>query len=68
MARPLLEVILYLVVFAMVAITVAHGYCVMKEKGGYRKDPRYKWHPELKGLRFGDRLLVFHPPEDNDDK
>lgn len=34
------------------------GLAVMREKNGYRKDPKYKDHPEMKGVRKGDRMLV----------
>lgn len=34
------------------------GFAVLQEKGGYRKDPKYKDHPEMKGVRKGDRMLV----------
>lgn len=33
------------------------GFWVMREKNGYRKDPKFKDHPELKGVRKGDRML-----------
>lgn len=33
------------------------GYCVRREKWGYRKDPRVKDHPEMKGVRKGDKML-----------
>lgn len=33
------------------------GYWVLREKNGYRKDPQFKDHPELKGVRKGDRML-----------
>lgn len=57
---------IFLVLALIVAATALHGYCVLAEKSGYRRDPRFKWHPELKGLRLGDRLLVFHPPKEAD--
>ena len=37
---------------------VFQGLCVLNENHGYRKDPRYKDHPEMKGVRKGDRMLV----------
>lgn len=48
---------------ALLILTALHGLCVLREQGGYRRDPRFKWHPELRGLRFGDRLLVFRPKD-----
>jgi hypothetical protein len=37
---------------------VYQGFCVMREKHGYRKNPKYKDHPEMKGVRKGDRMLI----------
>lgn len=34
------------------------GFSVMKERNDYRKDPKYKDHPEMKGVRKGDRMLI----------
>ena len=47
-------------------ITALHGHCVLGEKGGYRQDPRYKWHPEMDGVRKGDNLLFFRQKNDQE--
>lgn len=50
---------LILVSLSIVGVPLAiQAHCVLKEKHGYRKDPKYKDHPELKGVRKGDRMLV----------
>lgn len=41
-----------------VGIPLAYqGICVLTEKHGYRKNPKFKDHPELKGVRKGDKML-----------
>ena len=42
------------------------GLCVMSERHGYRKDPKYKDHPEMKGVRKGDRMLIVNFLVDRD--
>jgi hypothetical protein len=42
------------------------GFCIMSERHGYRKDPKYKDHPEMKGVRKGDRMLVVRFSDDRE--
>lgn len=47
--------------FVLLGIAVSmliHGWMVMYEKHGYQENPKYKGHPEMKGVRKGDGLLV----------
>lgn len=52
----------FLIILLALAITgvplAVQGLCVMKEKLGYRKNPKYKDHPEMKGVRKGDKMLI----------
>lgn len=66
MAGHHLEIAVYITALLVVLLTGFHGLCVWFEWYGYRRDPRYKWHPELKGLKLGDRLLVY--PRNNDSR
>lgn len=50
--------LVFLAVLATGIPLVLQGFAVMREKHGYRKDPKYKDHPEMKGVRKGDRMLV----------
>lgn len=55
-----------LIGFSAIAVLIPlaiQGFFVLTEKAGYRKDPKYKDHPELKGVRKGDKMLVvnFNP-------
>lgn len=55
----------FLILLAILATGIPlgiQGVCVRLERWGYRKDPRYKDHPELKGVRKGDRLLYANFP------
>lgn len=54
----MLDFALILSSFLVVGIPLlAQAHFVLKEKHGYRKDPKYKDHPELKGVRKGDKML-----------
>lgn len=55
---PSSDLAIILITTLSAAIPFAYqGYCVLTEKSGYRKDPKYKDHPELKGVRRGDNMM-----------
>ena len=46
------------VVLLVISITMfIQGWMVIHESYGYRENPKFKNHPELKGVRKGDRLM-----------
>lgn len=52
------DISLILIAVLSVGVPFAYQcYCVIEEKHGYRKDPKFKDHPELKGVRKGDKML-----------
>lgn len=49
--------LIFLLILPVLIPLAYQGVCVLKERGGYKKDPKYKDHPEIKGVRKGDRML-----------
>jgi hypothetical protein len=50
----------FLILLTALSIVIPLGYqgfCVKTESKGYRKDPKFKDHPEMKGVRKGDKML-----------
>lgn len=47
------------IVLLLIAISmIVQGWMVMYEKYGYRENPKVKGHPEMKGVKKGDGLMV----------
>lgn len=50
----------FVILFTVISVAIPLGYqgfCVKTERNGYRKDPKFKDHPEMKGVRKGDKML-----------
>lgn len=54
------DFLLFMPALAAFVALAMQGFFIIKEKHGYRKDPRFKDHPEMRGVRKGDRLLYFN--------
>jgi capsid portal protein len=50
--------IIFAVLFLVILSLVIHGLIVMKETHGYIKCPEYKIHPEMRGVKAGEELIV----------
>jgi hypothetical protein len=47
------------IVLLLIAISmVIQGWMVVHESHGYRENPKVKGHPEMKGVKKGDGLMV----------
>jgi hypothetical protein len=61
MAQNHSELIFLVPWFVLMIITlsmVAQGWMIMHERYGYRENPKVKGHPEMKGVKKGDGLMV----------
>ena len=55
------------IILLLIAISmVVQGWMVMYEQFGYRENPKFKSHPEMKGVRKGDRLMSVKFEESSD--
>jgi len=57
--------IIFLVLFLVALSLVIHGMIVMKETHGYIKCPEYKIHPEMRGVKAGEELIVMKLEDDD---
>jgi len=57
--------IIFLVLFLVILSMVIHGIIVMKETHGYIKCPEYKIHPEMRGVKAGEELIVMKLEDDD---
>ena len=48
----------FIVLFAIAMSMVIQGWMIMNESHGYRENPKIKGHPEMKGVKKGDGLMV----------
>lgn len=48
----------FLILFVIAVSMVVQGWMVIYEKHGYKENPKVKGHPEMKGVKKGDGLLV----------
>jgi hypothetical protein len=47
------------IVLLLIAVSmVIQGWMVVHESHGYRENPKVKGHPEMKGVKKGDGLMV----------
>lgn len=74
MAQNYSELIFLIPWFVLLGIAVSmviQGWMVMHESYGYRENPKIKGHPEMKGVKKGDGLMVVNfdqmPDEDYDE-
>ena len=57
----------FIVLFAIAMSMVIQGWMIMNESHGYRENPKFKGHPEMKGVKKGDGLMVVSFDEMPDD-
>ena len=55
----------WFVLFGIAVSMFIHGWMVMYEKHGYQENPKVKGHPEMKGVKKGDGLLVVRFTEED---
>jgi hypothetical protein len=55
-----------ILVFIAISMMV-QGWMIVHESGGYRENPKFKWHPEMKGVRKGDKLMTVTFQDSEDD-
>ena len=48
----------FIVLFAIAMSMVIQGWMIMNESHGYQENPKIKGHPEMKGVKKGDGLMV----------
>ncbi|MFZ9740354.1 MAG: hypothetical protein ACO3CQ_00490 [Candidatus Nanopelagicaceae bacterium] len=48
----------FLVLLLIILSMFIHGVIIMRELHGYRQNPKVKNHPEMKGVKKGDLLMV----------
>jgi hypothetical protein len=48
----------FLILLLIAVSMIAQGWMIVNEKYGYTENPDIKGHPEMKGVRKGDGLLV----------
>jgi hypothetical protein len=48
----------FIILFCIGISMFIQGWMVMHERCGYRENPKVKGHPEMKGVRKGDGLMV----------
>lgn len=53
-----MTLIIFAVLFLVILSLVIHGIVVMRETHGYIKCPEYKLHPEMRGVKAGEELIV----------
>ena len=61
MAQNHSELIFLIPWFVLIGIAlsmIVSGWMIIHESHGYRENPKVKGHPEMKGVRKGDGLLV----------
>jgi hypothetical protein len=61
MAQNYSELIFLVPWFVLIGIAISmviNGWMIIHESHGYRENPKVKGHPEMKGVRKGDGLLV----------
>ena len=47
------------IILLLIAVSMAiQGWMVVHESHGYRENPKVKGHPEMKGVKKGDGLMV----------
>ena len=58
----------WLVLLVIAVSMIVQGWMVVHETYGYRENPKVKGHPEMKGVKKGDGLMVVNfnqmPDED----
>ena len=57
----------FIVLFAIAMSMVIQGWMIMNEIHGYQENPKIKGHPEMKGVKKGDGLMVVSFDEMPDD-
>jgi hypothetical protein len=74
MAQNYSELIFLIPWFILLLIAVSmviQGWMITHESHGYRENPKFKGHPEMKGVRKGDGLMVVNfdrmPDDDYND-
>jgi len=48
----------FIILFAIAMSMVIQGWMIMNESHGYQENPKIKGHPEMKGVKKGDGLMV----------
>ncbi len=48
----------FLVLLLIILSMFIHGVMIMRELHGYQQNPKVKNHPEMKGVKKGDLLMV----------
>jgi hypothetical protein len=48
----------FLILIAIAISMVIQGWMIMNESHGYQENPKIKGHPEMKGVKKGDGLMV----------
>lgn len=48
----------FIILFFIAISMVVQGWMVMYERFGYQENPNIKGHPEMKGVKKGDGLLM----------
>ena len=48
----------FIILFAIAMSMVIQGWMIMNESYGYQENPKIKGHPEMKGDKKGDGLMV----------
>ena len=48
----------FLVLLLIILSMFIHGVIIMRELHGYQQNPKVKNHPEMKGVKKGDLLMV----------
>jgi hypothetical protein len=68
MAQDYSELIFLVPWFVLIGIAISmviNGWMIIHESHGYRENPKVKGHPEMKGVRKGDGLLVVRFTDDD---
>jgi hypothetical protein len=68
MAQNYSELIFLVPWFVLIGIAlsmIVSGWMIIHESHGYRENPKVKGHPEMKGVRKGDGLLVVKFTDDD---
>jgi protoporphyrinogen oxidase len=63
----ILFVILWFAMIVFAFTMIAQGWMISNESNGYRADPKVKWHPEMSGVRKGDKLMTVRFGEPNEE-
>ena len=48
----------FIILFAIAMSMVIQGWMILNESHGYQENPKIKGHPEMKGVKKGDGLMV----------